>query len=226
MVSLDQFPPLHQSHHNSSDNTPGRWFKCKRGLRQGDPLSPYFFIIVADVLKQLIGSKSAMRNHPIIPSLPCPILQYVDDTLILLRGSPAAASTLKDVLDDFAAATGQCINYHKSTFIPVHMDENACVAIANILGCPISSFPQPYLGLPLSATKLRNADFHPLIAKCDKYLAGWEEKLLSNGGRLVLTNAILSSLPVYWMSSLFLPNGVIDAIDRRRRALLALNSPP
>ena len=73
---------------------------------------------------------------------------------------------------------------------------------------------------PLSATKLRNADFHLLIAKCDKYLAGWKGKLLSTGGRLVLTNAVLSSLPVYWMSSLLLPKGIIDAIDRRRRAFL------
>lgn len=127
---------------------------------------------------------------------------------------------LKAVLDDFAAATGLAINYHTSTFVPLHIRSDEASLIAETLGCPISSFPQPYLGLPLSASKLYNSDFQPLIAKCDKYLSGWHGKLLSTGGRLVLTNAVLSSLPVYWMSSLLLPKGVIDAIDRRRRAFL------
>ena len=59
-----------------------------------------------------------------------------------------------------------------------------------------SSFPQTYLGLPLSWKKLRFADFLPLIAKVDKYLAGWAARLLSPAGRLVLINVVLDALPV------------------------------
>lgn len=112
------------------------------------------------------------------------------------------------------------INYSKSTFIPMHVTQAESEQLAATLGCPILTFPQPYLGLPLSPTKLRNAAFLPLISKVNKYLAGWKGRLLSTGGRLVLTNAVLTSVPVYHMCFLPLPKGVIASIDRRRCAFL------
>lgn len=201
---------------------PRNWINCRQGLRQGDPLSPYLFIIVADVLWGLIHDafRHGRLMHPIVDDAPPTVLQYADDTLILLRGDLASVTELKTILQDFASATGLVINYHKSTFVPMNLDPQVAHSMAITLGCTISSFPQPYLGLPLSLAKLHNADFLPLIAKCDKYLAGWKGCLLSKGGHLTLVNAILSCVPVYHMCSLPLPKGVIAAIHRRRRAFL------
>jgi len=80
--------------------------------------------------------------------------------------------------------------------------------------------PQTYLGLPLSPTRLLVSDYAPLIAAFDKYLSGWRARLLSAGGRLVLTNAVLGSLAVYYMCSLKLPTTVLEMLDSRRRAFL------
>jgi hypothetical protein len=134
----------------------GSWIRCRNGLRKGDPLSPYLFSIVADMLQRLIRTawKSGSLAHPLSPDTPCPVLQYADDTLILCQASIEAAICLKQVLDDFALATGLAINFHKSCFIPMYTEECVSSAMTSILGCPISSFPQPYLGLPLSPTKL------------------------------------------------------------------------
>jgi len=204
------------------NGVPGRWITCRRGLRQGDPLSPYLFIIVADVLQKLIrrASVSGDLSHPVDASLPCPVLQYADDTLILTRGDVASMQVLRGILDDFSLATGLTINYHKSTFVPMNVDAPTASEMANILGCTCSAFPQTYLGLPLSPYKLRPSDFQPLISSFDKYLSGWKARLLSSGGRLTLVNAVLGSLPIYYMSSILLPKSVRDLIDSKRRAFL------
>lgn len=201
------------------NGVPGRWINCKHGLRQGDPISPYLVIIVADLLQRLI-CRAAQNglHHPLDSSKPCPVLQYADDTPILAKGDVASMSALKTILDDFSIATGLGINFHKSTFVPMHIDGDDALDMARILGCGISTFPQTYLGLPLSPHKIKVSDFQPLLSKVDRYLACWKARLLSSGGRLILVNAVLSSIAIYHMSSFLFPKTVIDALDARRRA--------
>ena len=183
-------------------------------------MSPYLFIIVADVLQKLIqrASSDGVLCHPVDHSLPCPVLQYADDTLILTKGDVPSMLALKQILDNFSTATGLCINFQKSTFVPMNVNDATAAQMATVLGCTLSSFPQTYLGLPLSPHKLRPSDFQPLISSFDRYLAGWKARLLSTGGRIVLVNAVLGSLPIYFMSSTLLPKTVRDQLEARRRA--------
>jgi hypothetical protein len=85
-------------------------------------------------------------------------------------------------------------------------------SMAIVLGCPISSFPQPYLGLPLSPMKLPASAFAPLILSFDHRLSGWRAHLLSSGGRLVLCNAVLNNLATYYMCSYLLSQGVLESV--------------
>jgi hypothetical protein len=62
---------------------PGPWFSYKKGLRQGDPLSLYLFLLVTDVPQRLIHGDQGVQ-HPVDDHGACPVLQYADDTLILL----------------------------------------------------------------------------------------------------------------------------------------------
>lgn len=93
---------------------------------------------------------------------------------------------LKQTLDMFSAATGLVINFNKSTIIPMHVDSDEFQDMAQILRCREGSFPQVYLGLPLSNVKSQLSAFAPLIAKADRYLAGWKATLLSTASRMVL----------------------------------------
>jgi len=130
------------------------------GAASRDPLSPYLFLLVADVLRSMIKKAGASIRHPLIDSA-CPVLQYADGTLILVRAAEADVGRLKQCLDQFAEATGLKINFHKSTMVPMHGPEALVDSLVTILQCKRDTLPQTYLGLLLSNTKLRLLDFAP-----------------------------------------------------------------
>lgn len=141
---------------------PGPWISCKQGLRQGDPISPYLFLLVAETLQCMIKASPVIR-HPVQQDLPSAVMQYADDTLIVLRGECTAISELKQQLDVFASFSGLKINFSKSTLVPMHMDESTTTQCVQIIGCKREGFPQTYLGLPLSIHKLSVPAFDPYI---------------------------------------------------------------
>lgn len=221
VVWCDWIDAILRSSHSAVllNGVPGKWLKLKCGLRQGDPISPYLFLIVADVLQRLIRQDGVMR-HPLVPHAPAVVLQYADDTLIVMRACEAGAARLRQILDMFAEATGLRINFSKSMLVPVHVEQATQELVVRALGCAVGSFTQIYLGLPLSWEKLKFSGFPPMLAKVDKYLAGWAARLLSPAARLVLINAVLDALPTYAMAALILPLALIRELDALRRAFL------
>ena len=183
------------------NGVPGRWIQCKNGLRQGDPMSPYLFLSVADFLPRLVYGDTDEHHllHPLVDDLPCPVIQYADDTLLVLRADRAQVRRLRELLDIFSRATGLCINFHKSTFVPICVEHDLAVDLAGILGCPVSSFPQTYLGLPLSDQKLPASALSFLGSKIAGKIPSWRTSLIPIGGRLTLTTAVLSALPSFSM---------------------------
>jgi hypothetical protein len=147
------------------------------------------FLVVADILQQMIKQDGRIK-HPAADALPCPVLQYADDTLILLKADGAGIAALRDVLDRFSAATCLHINYGKSTMVPMHTLATEVEVLQGILGCQLGGFPQTFLGLPLSSDKLRLSAFAPLIAKSDRRLSGWHASLLNRMGRVVLIKCV------------------------------------
>lgn len=55
------------------NGVPRLWISCRKGLQQGNPLSPYLFILVADLLQQLLSNDILLR-HPLASDRPCTIL--------------------------------------------------------------------------------------------------------------------------------------------------------
>ena len=151
---------------------------------------------------------------------PCAVLQYADDTLLVLRGDVADVQALKNILQAFSEATGLKINYSKSTLVPIHMDAGLAADCVTIMGCAHQSFPQNYLGLPLSASKLPVSAFSTYVDRTDKFLSSWQASLLNTMGRVVLINSVLDAQLVYIMSAMQIPQETISQIDKRHRSFL------
>ncbi|XP_028113000.1 uncharacterized protein LOC114311137 [Camellia sinensis] len=112
---------------------------------------------------------------------------------------------LKRILRCFEIALGLKINYHKSVFCGIGLSDLDLHEFALLLNCKAQRLPLNYLGLPLGASPRRKKTWKPIIDKFKMRLAGWKKRFLSFTGRLTLVKAVLSSLPVYFMSLFKLP---------------------
>jgi hypothetical protein len=181
------------------------------------------FAIAADLIQCAINHEYQLgRLAPPFPQnadLPFPVVQYADDTIIVMQRDEQQLLILKDIPQKITISSGLKVNYHKSYLVPINIDAQKTELLAASFRCIVGSFPFTYLGLPLGLTKPLVRDFAPLICRVERRLAA-SSQFLSYAGRLQLISSVLSSLPTYYMCSLKLPVTVIDVMDRYRKNCL------
>jgi hypothetical protein len=206
------------------NGVPSKPFSPSRGIRQGDPLSPFLFIIMAEGLSRTIHA--ALENnlltglplHGISP--PISHSQFVDDTLLM--GSPTAreANSLKEILQTFSDASGLECNKDKSQIFFFNTPPPIQHHISEILGFNRSSLPSKYLGIPLIDNALRNSSWENLLSSFSKRLSSWTFRALNLPSRLILLKAVLQALPIYAFSVLAAPRFVLNTIKSLQRNFL------
>jgi hypothetical protein len=198
----------------------GHFFQTGKGLRLGDPLSPILFNLVVDVLAVLIErAKSQGFLDGLVPHLVedgLSILQYADDTILFIEDDLEKAKGLKLVLTAFEKLSGLKINFHKSELFCFGEAKDKTEEYVQLFGCKEGEFPFRYLGIPMSPKRISNRDWRAVEERFQKKLSSWKGKMLSSGGRVVLINFVLSSLPKYMMSFFRVPKGVLEKLDYYR----------
>jgi hypothetical protein len=201
------------------NGVPGKFLHQRRGVRQGDPLSPLLFILAADLLQSVVNKafQQGLLSLPIPPrdDAGFPIVQYADDTIMILKASQRELHYLKALLQTFSASTGLKINYSKSCLVPINLDDESTNNLAGLFGCKVESLPFTYLGLPLGTTKPRIEHYGQIMSNTEKKLSSISA-MLTQAGRLQLVNSLISSLPTYMMCTLEVPVAVIEYIDLER----------
>lgn len=178
-------------------------FRMERGLRQGDPLSPFLFQVAAEGLHLLMSkavqcnlfegyrfrSEGKLVSH----------LQYAVDTIIVGVKSWKNVWDIEASLQLFEMVSGLKINFHKSLLVGINIYQSWLEEAASVLHCRIGAFPFKYLGLPIGGDLSRAGFWKPVLDTVRSRLFGWNHKHLSIGGRIVLLKSVLYALPVYFL---------------------------
>jgi hypothetical protein len=169
-----------------TNNLTGPFFSTHKGVRQGDPLSPLLFNIVADGLSCMI--KRTQEVGLLVDLVPhiiengCACLQYADDTIFLLQDNPMYARNLKFVLVLFEQMSGLKINFHKSEILCFGKAVDRKNLYAEIFTCPIRNLPMNYLGIPVDYKTLRISHWAKMEEKMEKNWESAKEGISALGG--------------------------------------------
>ncbi|CAJ2652296.1 unnamed protein product [Trifolium pratense] len=205
------------------NGNPTEEFSVGKGLRQGDPMSPFLFLIVAEGLSGLmnkaVGSGS-FHGYKVNNNLMFHTLQFADDTIIVGEGNWDNLWTIKTVLRSFELVSGLKVNFFKSKLYGINLDDSFLRASSSFLHCGVDSIPFRFLGIPVGANPRRKATWLPIIDSMKKRLGVWNSRLLSIRGRVTLINSVLSSLPLYFFSFFKAPVCVLKEMVSIQRNFL------
>ncbi|PNY12420.1 ribonuclease H [Trifolium pratense] len=200
-------------------------FKPQRGIRQGDPISPYLFVLCMDkrshlILKEVEEKRwkgiKAGRNGPVVSHL-----MFADDLLLFGEASEQQIKCIKDTMQKFCIMSGQEISQDKTSIL-FSRNVERCMrnTILNISGFKETNDFGKYLGVPLNGRAPKRADFQYLLDQVSMKLSNWKAKHLSFAGRVTLAKSVIEAVPVYTFMSAKVPKSVLDDIERLQRQFI------
>ncbi|GJW86624.1 hypothetical protein Tco_0161964 [Tanacetum coccineum] len=199
-------------------------FKGKRGLRQGDPLSPYLFTLIMEILTLMlqrgVRSSYSFTYHRYCSNMELINLCFADDLFLFANGDVDSVRVIKDALFEFKEASGLVPSLPKSTAYFCNVLNCTKSVILQILPFEEGRLPVKYLGVPLVSSRLIFRDCKELIEKVQARVDDWKNKSLSAAGRLQLIRSVLGSMHIYWASVFILPSRVLLDIEQIMRSFL------
>ncbi|XP_020872418.1 uncharacterized protein LOC110226122 [Arabidopsis lyrata subsp. lyrata] len=204
------------------NGSPSKKIIPSRGLRQGDPLSPYLYLLCTEGLSSLLANAvhlksihgfKASRNGPAVSHM-----FFADDSLLFCQANEQDCHQVLQLLQTYATASGQHINFQKSAILfGKNVPSTTQKAIKSLTGIDkIGGFGR-YLGLPEVVGRNKYDAFAYISQRVQHKLDNWYNQFLSQAGKEVLIKSVATALPTYTMSCFLLPKRLISQITAQIR---------
>lgn len=196
-------------------------FILKKGLRQGDPISPFLYLIVAEGLSMLINK--AVEEGVMIPmeiGSEKVIVSHLDDTVFLCSGERINLMMIKRILRLFELISSLKVNFNKCLLYGWNVEEEVLESGAVLLGCEKGGRQFQYLGMKIGINPHITDNWSSLVQRIRNRIAKWDGKSISLGGRAMLVQSVLSAIPIYALSFYLLPKTALNDIKRVQRSFL------
>ncbi|GJT04797.1 RNA-directed DNA polymerase, eukaryota, reverse transcriptase zinc-binding domain protein [Tanacetum coccineum] len=194
-------------------------FQFHRGLKQGDSLSPFLFILIMEshhILFQRVVDAGMFRGIFMGTSFQLLHLFYADDAIFIGQWSDSNISVIVKVLECFYRALGLRINMNKSKLMGIFVANDIVDQADNNIGCTTLKDPFSYLGSKVDNLMSRTRAWNDILNNRANRLSKWKMKTLSIGGRLSLLKSVLGSTPIYHMSLFKVPIKVLQKMESIR----------
>ncbi|GJU40049.1 RNA-directed DNA polymerase, eukaryota [Tanacetum coccineum] len=201
------------------NGSPTNEFQFHRGLKQGDPLSPFLFILIMESLHisvQRVVDAGMFRGISLGSSLQLSHLFYADDAVFMGQWSSSYIDTIIQVLECFYRASGLRINMTKSKLMGISVANETIDQEANKIRCTRLKAPFSYLGSKVGDLMPRTQSWNDIINHLTTRLSKWKMKILSIGGHLTLLKSVLGSIPIYHLSLFKAPMQVLRRMESIR----------
>ncbi|GJZ65074.1 RNA-directed DNA polymerase, eukaryota [Tanacetum coccineum] len=194
-------------------------FQFGKGLKQGDPLSPFLFLLIMETLhisfKRVVDA-GMYQGIKVGGLVNLSHMFYADDVVFVGEWSESNISSLMHVLDCFHKVSGLKINMSKSKIMGIEVDSGRVSCAAAKLGCLVLKTPFLYLGSYVGGDMHRLQSWDDIVDRVRRRLSKWKMKMLSIGGRLTLVKSVLGSMPIFHMSMFKVPTGTLRILESIR----------
>ncbi|XP_026433772.1 uncharacterized protein LOC113331256 [Papaver somniferum] len=203
------------------NGSPGKFFKPSRGLRQGDPLSPYLFLFCMESLSRYLThaeTQQQIQGIKICKDAPAiNHLLFVDDCMIFCKANMQECNNLIQIFYEFGKSSGKLINFSKfgiffSKNTAPDIDDN----ISNTMKVQRINTYDKYLRSPLFTTKSKIQAFNLCVYKLKFRFAGWKTNL-STAGKMTVIQSVTSTSSIYQMNCFKIPKTTCNEINAIQR---------
>eukprot|EP00253_Pinus_taeda_P018458 PITA_18458 len=198
------------------NGAPTTTFSATRGLRQGDPLSPFLFIIAAEGLGRYF--KKELRERKIQGlrlwgnQTTVTHQQFVDDIMIYYKAILKEVKRIKKILEIFMEGSGMEVNNEKSKTFFFNTGEPIKNHLTRVLGYREGDLPTKYLGTMLDSSTLKIGNWKNILEKIMKRLENWTFRALNLAARVILLKATIQAILIYPLSVMAAPKGICNKL--------------